>query len=289
MKGLNALAWLIVISFCLIVFLVLSAIGLVILLVGYAIAIFAPIGGVVLIFVAIREIKGRKSENYSSSLDDSALMACLAGGVALITAGVGLNYKWTSAPFHFQFGNEPPAQMVDGSSDKSPSSESDLGAQSGWNEMPTDGKQPIISNLTADPPAAEARNLSGRNEAASVADSVPVDPVELSDVQSDMAKRRLRPMPPAPRSPVKSWISPDDYPMSLVRDEIGGVVGFKLKIGRSGTISGCEITRSSGHPELDDATCEALNKRARFSPATDETGNAVEGVFSDKVTWKIGD
>ena len=44
---------------------------------------------------------------------------------------------------------------------------------------------------------------------------------------------------------------------------------------------------SASHAELDSTTCAVLTRRARFTPATDETGAKVPGSFSGTVTWRL--
>ena len=66
-----------------------------------------------------------------------------------------------------------------------------------------------------------------------------------------------------------------------------GSVGYRLVIGTAGRVSSCELTRPSGQRALDDATCRLIAGRARFEPATDETGAKVLGTFIVSVRWEI--
>jgi len=107
----------------------------------------------------------------------------------------------------------------------------------------------------------------------------------------------LRPDPPAPGFTAKraaprnsgTWIDDRDYPPSGIRNELEGSVGYRLVVGTNGRVSSCELTRTSGHRVLDDATCRLLSNRARFDPATDETGAKVMGTYSGSVTWELPD
>jgi protein TonB len=54
-------------------------------------------------------------------------------------------------------------------------------------------------------------------------------------------------------------------------------------------VKGCEVTASSGSSDLDAATCANVAKRARFNPATDESGARVAGSYSSAVRWEIPD
>ena len=56
---------------------------------------------------------------------------------------------------------------------------------------------------------------------------------------------------------------------------------------QSGKVTACQITRSSGHADLDDATCKNITRRGRFYPAQDKNGNAISGSWGSSVRWVI--
>lgn len=96
----------------------------------------------------------------------------------------------------------------------------------------------------------------------------------------------------APKRPVPlgnpgSWITTDDYPAAPLRRGIEGMAGYRLVIGSDGRVTACELTRSSGSAQLDDATCRYLTRRARFSPATDANGATTVGTWTGTVEWRI--
>jgi TonB family protein len=68
---------------------------------------------------------------------------------------------------------------------------------------------------------------------------------------------------------------------------LSGSASFTLAIDAAGRVSGCTITRSTGHGVLDAATCELVAKRARFDAARDGTGKPVAGNFNGSITWNI--
>jgi len=92
-----------------------------------------------------------------------------------------------------------------------------------------------------------------------------------------------------PRGAPGAWVSPNDYPPTDLRLGHSGVTRFRLAIGIDGRVRQCTVTGSSGWPGLDAATCAKLTARARFDPATDNTGARVEGSFSSSVRWQIPD
>ena len=136
-----------------------------------------------------------------------------------------------------------------------------------------------------------------------LSDATPVQRVEVDDPAAYVSRLaetprvEVSPGPaPGPAFPPRrpaarngNWITDDDYPRRALVDEAEGSVGYRLAIGANGRVSGCELTRPSGHRALDDATCRLITSRARFEPATDETGARVPGSFAGSVTWRIPD
>jgi len=58
-------------------------------------------------------------------------------------------------------------------------------------------------------------------------------------------------------------------------------------VGPDGRVTNCDITGSSGSPDLDQAACSNLVRRGRFNPATDGEGNPASGTYSNAVRWQI--
>ena len=108
------------------------------------------------------------------------------------------------------------------------------------------------------------------------------------------------PAPPAPPPPrvsqaarakgnLVSLFSTDDYPQSAIRNEEQGTTAVRLTIGTDGRVADCQITASSGSNALDAATCSVIKRRARYSPAKDQAGNAVTGSDSTRIRWELPD
>jgi protein TonB len=83
------------------------------------------------------------------------------------------------------------------------------------------------------------------------------------------------------------WVTTDDYPARALRERHEGLSRFRLTIGADGSIGGCSIVESSGHAELDQATCAKLTQRGKFKPATDSSGKEVTGSYTGSVRWKL--
>ena len=85
------------------------------------------------------------------------------------------------------------------------------------------------------------------------------------------------------------WLSDRDYRTGWIRRELTGTASFRLDIARTGQVTGCQITRSTGHAELDEATCKLVQQRAKFEPARGSNGEPVAGSFSSTVRWVLPD
>lgn len=83
------------------------------------------------------------------------------------------------------------------------------------------------------------------------------------------------------------WITTDDYPARALREGWSGVTRLHLVIDALGSVVGCDVLQSSGHPELDRVACDRVTSRARFAPARDGDGHASEGHYDGTIRWQI--
>lgn len=133
-----------------------------------------------------------------------------------------------------------------------------------------------------------------------VVDAVPFDPtLDVPNMVDRVPMPNLAPTPrpspapsftpkgAAPRNDPSGWVRTEDYPSRPLREGAEGTTSFRLVIGSNGRVNACEVTVSSGHAALDEATCKFVTRRARFEPATDGNGAKVVGSYSSKVTWRI--
>jgi periplasmic protein TonB len=102
-------------------------------------------------------------------------------------------------------------------------------------------------------------------------------------------------VPPPPAGPTQaaqpkgnpsSWATTNDYPSRALSQEREGTTGFRVSIGADGRVTSCTVTSSSGHQDLDDATCKNVTRRARFKPAL-KNGAETEGSYSNRIRWEI--
>ena len=98
---------------------------------------------------------------------------------------------------------------------------------------------------------------------------------------------RFTPKQAQPKGRPGDWVTTNDYPSRALREEREGTTGFRLSVGPDGRVTNCEITSSSGSPDLDAATCDNLRRRARFTPAMDGEGQPTSGSYSSRTRWVI--
>lgn len=98
---------------------------------------------------------------------------------------------------------------------------------------------------------------------------------------------RIQPKGAAPRGNPANWATTNDYPTRALREEREGVTGFRVSVTPEGRVGDCQITSSSGSPDLDEATCSNVTRRARFNPATDGEGQPTTGTYSGRIRWVI--
>jgi TonB family protein len=93
---------------------------------------------------------------------------------------------------------------------------------------------------------------------------------------------------PPRKGSIATIFSSGDYPPEAFKNGWEGDVGVKVHIGTDGKAHSCRILHSSGYPVLDVQTCAIVLGRARFVPARDANGNAVEDDFVvPTVRWAI--
>ena len=78
------------------------------------------------------------------------------------------------------------------------------------------------------------------------------------------------------------------YPRESLAQGEEGIVGFKIEIDRDARIESCAVTKSSGYPRLDAATCDLLVAHAHFSPAKSD-GDRVASAKVGQLVWKLPD
>lgn len=145
------------------------------------------------------------------------------------------------------------------------------------------------------PPPPKKVELPPPPVAPPVRINVAVSPPEIVTVQAPpppppviRAPAPPPPPPPKPASPRNnpgSWATPNDYPSRALREDRAGTATFRVSIDARGRVASCQITRSSGHSDLDAATCKNVTRRARFRKPGDGYGST----YTNRVRWVIPD
>jgi periplasmic protein TonB len=110
------------------------------------------------------------------------------------------------------------------------------------------------------------------------------------DGQGALAGRPGLPQParaPVPAGDPGGWVTPEDYPKAALKAGEQGVTGFLLAVDSAGRVDTCSVTQSSGSLDLDQATCDLILARARFTPALNAQGQPILGTYRSRVKWLI--
>lgn len=140
--------------------------------------------------------------------------------------------------------------------------------------------------IVAPPPKV---NLAPPPQMTVVSEPPPAPPpmVVLPPAPAAPPPPRFTPKGAQPKGNPGNWATTNDYPSRALREEREGTTGFRVTVGPDGRVTDCSITSSSGHADLDAATCDNVRRRARFTPATDGEGNPTSGSYSNRVRWVI--
>ena len=108
--------------------------------------------------------------------------------------------------------------------------------------------------------------------------------------------RRQSPLQPGTPVNKHAWITSDDYPARAMREELQGTVAYTLTVNVNGRVQACDMTKNENPtimtsvndvPELNQATCRNITRRARFIPATDAEGRPLETKYAGRVRWVL--
>lgn len=130
-----------------------------------------------------------------------------------------------------------------------------------------------LQSIKADMAAAERE----RQRFAHIAD----DPFATAATENENAKSV-----PAFAHPINSgvWVTGSDYPSGALREGREGRASYRVSVGPEGRVKSCEITKSSGHADLDAETCNVVTRRARFAPVSP---SAADRVYENIMSWSI--
>lgn len=123
----------------------------------------------------------------------------------------------------------------------------------------------------------------------------PIEPIEIGAFPTPkstpvgQSSPAFEAIAPKPRNDTSRWVTTADYRSSWINRELTGVARFRVQVGADGRVKQCTVTSSSGHAELDRATCDLVTQRARFEAARNTKGEKTGGSFSSAVSWQLPD
>jgi TonB family protein len=86
---------------------------------------------------------------------------------------------------------------------------------------------------------------------------------------------------------VKGLITADDYPPDALDLDEHGAVGVRLRVDKTGAVSGCTVVFSSGYSSLHAQTCRILKERAKYKPARDKRGRPIASETPVTINWRL--
>lgn len=89
----------------------------------------------------------------------------------------------------------------------------------------------------------------------------------------------------SPPQRIAGSLSDRDYPRSAAARGAAGTVAISFRIGIDGAVTRCAVIGSSGDAELDRLTCGLVERRFRYRPARNGTGEPVETTLRTTFTW----
>ena len=90
----------------------------------------------------------------------------------------------------------------------------------------------------------------------------------------------------APRQ-IAGRLKGSDLPLDMIPIGTEATVGVRYRVEIDGRVSDCRIARSSGNARLDALTCQLIQKRFRFDPSRDETGQKTWAEIIENHTWSF--
>ena len=86
---------------------------------------------------------------------------------------------------------------------------------------------------------------------------------------------------------VRGRLANSDYPRAAMRAGAEGVVYVRILVGADGSVTRCQVTRSSGSEDLDSTTCRLIERRFEYRPARDAQGRPVADVVTQTYEWML--
>jgi hypothetical protein len=94
--------------------------------------------------------------------------------------------------------------------------------------------------------------------------------------------------PAVPLVPASQVLTSADYPASMARSDMNGSAQYRIGIDEAGAVSSCHVLYQDEKAPFAEATCTALRKRAKFTPALDAQGKPIKAYMVGRTIWRMG-
>lgn len=86
---------------------------------------------------------------------------------------------------------------------------------------------------------------------------------------------------------IKGHLKIKDVPQELIAGGRGGTVSVIYAVETDGRVTDCQVSRSSGLPDLDALTCRLIEQRFRYEPSRDPEGHPVRSHVYENHSWEF--
>ena len=93
----------------------------------------------------------------------------------------------------------------------------------------------------------------------------------------------------SPPRHIRGRLRDSDYPAGLGEVGIQGTVGVIYTVLADGRVTNCRIRSSSGSRQLDETTCDLIERRFVFEPSRDGRGRPVDSQIVENHSWIVED
>lgn len=134
------------------------------------------------------------------------------------------------------------------------------------------------------PPEAGEQAIAAASPAAPEAVIVASPPPPRIASPTTASPPRAASAPGPVRTPAR-WLGGGPTDADNPRGRYNGTVAVQVAVAPNGRVANCSAVRSSGTPALDALTCRLVVERARFRPAVDANGRAVQSEAFTTIAW----
>ncbi|HET9810079.1 MAG TPA: energy transducer TonB [Sphingomicrobium sp.] len=103
-------------------------------------------------------------------------------------------------------------------------------------------------------------------------------------IDPDLEEKIVRPVWPI--NP-QQWLSGDDYPIDMLREDKESSVKVRLLVDAAGKVTRCTTLSQVDAPEFEKVVCDAILRNGRFEPAELADGTKVPSYYTQQIMFRI--